>query len=279
MTSTTGSPQKTLSFIGGGNMARSLIGGLTDLYQASSIRVADPIAEIRAGLERDFSVHTTQSNKDAIAGADCVVLAIKPQMMKEVLEPLAESVAETRPLLVSIAAGIRIESMSRWLANYDNIVRVMPNTPALVKQGASGLYAGGGVSDADRQTAQTIMSAVGTTAWVAREQLIDVVTALSGSGPAYFFYLLEAMTAKAVELGLETATARELALQTALGAAELARQSPESFDTLRQNVTSPGGTTAAAIESMEAHGGRDIIGNAVDAAAIRSQQLADSLGD
>jgi len=278
MTSNTPDTDKRLTFIGGGNMARSLIGGLSDRYPPDSICVADPVAEIRTALERDFSVRTGENNETALAGAACVVLAVKPQMMKEILLPLAEPIAKARPLLVSIAAGIRVDSMIRWLNGYDNIVRVMPNTPALVKLGASGLFATARVSDDDRNTAESIMAAVGTTAWVEHEQLIDVVTALSGSGPAYFFYMLEAMTAKAVELGLSADTARDLALQTAIGAAELARQSPETFETLRRNVTSPGGTTEAAIESMEAHGGRDVIASAVEAAARRSEELAEVLG-
>jgi len=278
MTSNTTDTDKRLTFIGGGNMARSLIGGLSDHYRPDSICVADPVPEIRTALEQDFSVRTGENNETALAGASCVVLAIKPQLMKEILVPLAEPIAKARPLLVSIAAGIRVDSMIHWLNGYDNIVRVMPNTPALVKLGASGLFATARVSDDDRNTAESIMAAVGTTAWVENEQLIDVVTALSGSGPAYFFYMLEAMTAKAVELGLSADTARDLALQTAIGAAELARQSPETFETLRRNVTSPGGTTEAAIESMEARGGRDVIATAVEAAARRSEELAEVLG-
>ncbi len=267
----------TLTFIGGGNMARSLIGGLAS--SSSAIRVADPVSEIRAGLEQDFGVYTSADNIDALAGADCVVLAVKPQMMKDVLLPIADNIQRARPLLVSIAAGIRVSSMTQWLGGYDNIVRVMPNTPALVNCGASGLYATDSVSQADRQRAFEIMSAVGVAAWVDREELIDVVTALSGSGPAYFFYLLEIMTERAVEMGLNAETARTLALQTALGAAELATQSPETFDTLRRNVTSPAGTTEAAINSMESNGARTVIGEAVQAAALRSRELAELLGD
>lgn len=270
---------RTLAFIGGGNMARSLIGGLRDQYPGESIRVADPVAEIRTALEKDFGVYTTDDNREVVDGAECIVLAVKPQLAQDALAPLAGTLSNGNPLLVSIAAGIRIASISQWLNGYENIVRVMPNTPALVQRGASGLFAGQNVSEQDRQTAFEIISAVGTGAWVDSEEMIDVVTALSGSGPAYFFYLLEIMADKATTLGLDADTARSLALQTALGAAELAQQSPLTFDVLRRNVTSPGGTTEAAINSMESNGARNVIGDGIQAAAERSDQLARQLGD
>lgn len=267
-----------IGFIGGGNMATSLIGGMVPARGADKIMVSEPLAEKRSELQASFDIAVTEENDALVAQCDVVVIAVKPQVMQTVLEPLGDAVQQHKPLLVSVAAGITMESMSKWLGGYDRLVRVMPNTPALVGRGASGMFANPAVEPQERQTAQEIMECVGVAAWVPAEKDIDSVTALSGSGPAYFFYLMEIIDRTAVELGLDPETAKKLTLQTALGAAELAGQSPDGFATLREKVTSPGGTTEAAINSMESADARRIISDGVKAAASKSEELAKLLG-
>ncbi|MCB1554559.1 MAG: pyrroline-5-carboxylate reductase [Xanthomonadales bacterium] len=269
----------TLAFVGGGNMARALIGGLLQRGVASArIRVSEPQQAARAALAADFGVMVTADNEAALRGADCLILAVKPQVMRGVCEGLRAALP-SHTIVVSIAAGIRVDQLSAWLGGHDRIVRCMPNTPALLRAGATGLFASGGCSETDRTRADTLLSAVGTTAWIADEALMDAVTALSGSGPAYVFLLAEAMTEAAQALGLPRDTARTLADQTLLGAARMLVESDEDAATLRARVTSPGGTTQAAVETFEAGGFRELVRRAVDAAARRGAELSASAGD
>ena len=267
-----------IGFIGGGNMAQALIGGMVKQgFAASSICVAEPNEAARAKLSTNFGVRCRAEGAAMARDCTTLVLAVKPQVMREVCTGLAPHLAQ--PLVISIAAGTRMPDIARWLGNpQTRIVRAMPNTPALVGKGITGLCASAGASDADRSAAEKILQAVGATVWVESEALIDPVTAVSGSGPAYFFYFLEGMIAAGVELGLSEAAARQLAVQTCAGAAELAAQSPEALATLRANVTSKGGTTQAALESMESEHVRAAIARAVKAASARGRELGDQLG-
>lgn len=265
-----------ISFIGGGNMARALIGGLLAKgWAANDIHVIDPDAEKRTQLQQDYGVNVSDQLPGA-AMADIVVLAVKPQQLRDVAIFLGSLLSHQ--LVVSIAAGVRCADLIRWLGNYGAVVRVMPNTPAQVQAGVSALYAAEGVSAEQQKQAETVMGAVGTTLWLASEQQMDAVTAISGSGPAYVFYFLEALQQAGEQLGLASGQARELAMQTFLGAARLAASSEHDFATLRTQVTSKGGTTERALQHMEAAGVRTTIGAAVQAAAERSRELGDLLG-
>lgn len=256
-------------------MARSLIGGLVHAgASGGQISVAEPNEELRAALGRDFGIAAYAQGADAARDAQVIVLAVKPQVMKPVCEALREIAQKTRPLIVSIAAGIRIEQMDRWLGGGQAIVRVMPNTPALIGAGASGLCANAQVGAAQRALAQNILDAAGISEWIADETLMDTVTALSGSGPAYFFLLVEALEDAAVAQGMPREAARALATQTCLGAGRMLRESGEAPATLRQRVTSPNGTTQAALESFDADGLRAIVARAVAAATQRGQDLS-----
>lgn len=271
-----------LSFIGGGNMARSLIGGLiTNGFAPKQIYVADPSADSRQSLAATFSVHTHDDNTVVVQDCDVLVLAVKPQQLQAVVKQLAPHLPKN-VLLISIAAGIKSADIARWAAAEDHadiaIIRVMPNTPSLVQAGASGLYANDHVTTAQHQQAESLLNAVGITAWVTDETQLDAVTALSGSGPAYFFLLMEAMENAAIELGLSTDTARQLCLQTAFGAAKMALDSPDSAATLRKKVTSPGGTTEQAILSFESADFHGLVQRALTAAADRADSLATELG-
>lgn len=277
-----------ISFIGGGNMAASLIGGLiADNLQAGQITVTDPSIRNRDHLAAHFGVHTSEDNATAIAGADVVVLAVKPQVLRTVAEELAPMIQgrqqAQQPLVISVAAGIRSVDLNRWLGgetgNPVAVVRAMPNTPALVQTGAIGLYASGRVSDQQRDLAESILRAAGLTLWVEEEDQMDAVTALSGSGPAYFFRIMEALEAAGTELGLPAETARLLTLQTALGAAKMALESSESITTLRERVTSPGGTTEQGLRVMEEKNIDELMAQVLKAAADRSRELAELLGD
>lgn len=268
-----------LSFIGGGNMARSLIGGLiADGWPVGHLRVADPNPEQRMALASRFGIDTETDNHAAIQVADVVLLAVKPQVMQEVARTMAEVIQARRPLVISIAAGIRATDLDRWLGGNCAIVRCMPNTPAMVQSGATGLFASDRVTAAQRDLAETILRAVGLTLWLSDEGQMDAVTALSGSGPAYFFLIMEAMQAAGVQLGLPADAARLLTLQTAFGAAKMALESDEDAGTLRQRVTSPGGTTERALNVMEEGRLRDLMQKALTAARDRSRELADQLG-
>jgi pyrroline-5-carboxylate reductase len=266
-----------IAFIGAGNMAASLIGGLRAKgLEAAQIRASDPGEETRARVSAEHGIETFADNAQAIVGADVVVLAVKPQAMKAVCQALSPSLKPDQ-LVVSIAAGITCASMNNWLGAQP-IVRCMPNTPALVRQGASGLFATAEVSAEQRQQAQELLSAVGIALWLDEEQQLDAVTAVSGSGPAYFFLLIEAMTAAGVKLGLPADIAAQLTLQTALGAAHMAVSSDVDAAELRRRVTSPAGTTEAAIKSFQANGFEALVEKALGAAAHRSAEMAEQLG-
>lgn len=267
-----------ITFIGGGNMAASLIGGLiADGCPARHITVAEPDASRLALLQQDFGVNTGSDNNLAMASAQVVVLAVKPQILQGVCRLLGNRAQQLQPLIISIAAGIRCQDIDRWLGNNNAIVRCMPNTPALLRCGATGLFANSKVSASQREIAQRILSSAGITTWVDSEHLIDAVTAVSGSGPAYFFLLMEAMIAAGEKLGLDKTTAQQLTLQTALGAARMASESDVDAATLRARVTSKGGTTEAAINFFQENNFAALVNDALAAASHRAGELADIL--
>ena len=267
--------QDTIAFIGGGNMARSLVGGLVARgTPADSIHVAEPVEALREALARDFGARVFADNARAVAGARTWVLAVKPQVMRAVCEALAPLAQASRPLVVSIAAGITAAQLERWLGGGIAVVRAMPNTPALLGAGVTGLHANAAVDGAGRSLADTLLSAAGATVWIEDEAAMDAVTAVSGSGPAYVFLLAEAMQASGEAEGLPADAARTLALQTILGAARMLTESDEPPAELRRRVTSPGGTTQAAVESFERDGFRDLVGRAIHAATERGRQLS-----
>lgn len=265
-------------FIGGGNMARSLIGGLVaDGQSAKQIHVVDKQPEVLTNLQQKYAVQVHDEISAALSDADVVVLAVKPQQMQDVIKSLAPIWPE-KALLISIAAGIRLEDMSRWLQQPAAIVRAMPNTPSLVQAGATALFANENVTDIQKEQAEAILRAVGIAIWLETESKMDAVTALSGSGPAYFFLVMEAMENAAIELGLSQETARMLCLETAFGAAKMALESDLPAATLRQQVTSPGGTTERAIHELEDGGLHGLFENALVAAALRARELGTQLG-
>lgn len=269
----------SIAFIGGGNMARSLVGGLiADGLPPGQVTVAEPDPDKRAALQRDFGVRTTWDNAEAAAAGEVVVLAVKPQLMPGVAREIAAAINPRGALALSIAAGIRAADLARWLGEGSAVVRAMPNTPALLRCGATVLYAGDTTSEVQRELAEAILRAVGSVSWVEDESQLDIVTALSGSGPAYFFLLAEAMADAATELGLDAELAQLLAVETALGAARMAIESDEDVASLREQVTSRGGTTEAAMQALEAGRFRKLVATAVEHAAARSQELADRFG-
>ncbi len=273
-------PPSRIAFIGGGNMARSLIGGLVRAgVSGTHFAVAEPHVDLRNALVHDFGVIACADGASAAKDADAIVFAVKPQVMKSVCVELRDVAQARRPLIVSIAAGIHIDQIDAWLGGDLAIVRAMPNTPALIGAGACGLVANARVDAGQRALAQGILDAAGVVAWVDDEALMDTVTALSGSGPAYFFLLVEALEDAAVAQGLPRETARLLAAQTCLGAGRMLREESAAPAELRRRVTSPNGTTQAAIESFEASGLRQIIARAVTAATLRGQELSAQLGD
>ncbi|MGE8684296.1 MAG: pyrroline-5-carboxylate reductase [Acinetobacter sp.] len=265
-----------ISFIGGGNMAQALIGGLIARgVPTTRITVSDPVEKVRELLlEKDL--HVTDDNVAAIRDADIVLFAVKPQVLAQVLTPL-KGLLEGK-LVISIVAGAEIATISKLLGT-ERIVRVMPNTPALVQTGAHGLYAGEAVSTADRDLASQVLASTGLTLWVNSEAQIDAVTAVSGSGPAYFFYMMESMIRAGKNMGLDEKVATALTLQTALGAAQMAITSSNNPAELRKNVTSPNGTTQAAIEVFDRAQISQNIQAALAAAQKRSQELAEELSE
>lgn len=270
--------QTRIAFIGAGNMASALIGGLiADGTAKDSIIASDPNTDQRSHLHDSYGICTVDNNAEAISDADVVVLAVKPQLLQQVCNELSSHLKDKHCLIVSIAAGIRCSTMSKWLNSDLPIVRCMPNTPAMLQVGATGLYATDNVSNEQRDQAERILRAVGITLWVNEEADIDSVTAVSGSGPAYYFLMMEAMQAAAEKLGLPAETAKLLTLQTALGAARMALESQDDPATLRQKVTSPGGTTEQAILTFEENGLRDIFEQAMTAARDRSISLSEQL--
>lgn len=269
----------TITFIGAGNMARSLILGLLQDQANVALRVADPDQHQLDAIRQHWpDVMTTTNNQEAMQGADVVVLAVKPQIMRDVAENLAETAQRSRPLIVSVAAGIREQSLNRWLGGNLPVVRCMPNTPALVQAGATGLYANPQTSEAQRSQAESLLRAVGITLWFEDEASLDAVTAISGSGPAYFFLVMEAMQAAAEQLGLSAEDAHLLIVQTALGAARLALESNDLPAELRRKVTSKGGTTEAAIKVLTDGGLHALFAQALQAAENRSRELAAANG-
>lgn len=266
-----------ICFIGGGNMAGALIGGLLKAksYVPEEIGVVELSDEACTKLHKQFAIRATNDLGQGVQASDLIVLAVKPQQLREVcakLSPLLNG-----QLIVSIAAGIRAGDISRWL-NTKNIVRCMPNTPALIQSGVTGLYALAEVGDVQRKTAENILNAVGSTVWLQDEVMLDGVTAISGSGPAYVFYFIEAMQQAARELGFNEAQAKSLVIDTFLGAAKLAQASTDDASVLRARVTSKNGTTERALLSMEADEVKRHIVAAVHAAAIRSKEMGDELG-
>lgn len=266
-----------ITFIGGGNMAAALIAGLLRQgFGADRIGVIEHNPEAQHRLRNEFRVAVCDALNASSVAADVLVLAVKPQQLQAVAEQLAD-LLDTQ-LVVSIAAGVRADSLSRWLGGYELIVRTMPNTPAMVGAGVTALYAMPAVNAIQLKQAEVIMEAAGGTVWLQDETLMDAVTAVSGSGPAYVFYFMEAMQQAGMDLGLSAEAARQLTLQTFLGAAKLAENSPENVALLRARVTSRGGTTEQAILSMQAAGVHSAIADAVFAAARRSRELGDVLG-
>jgi pyrroline-5-carboxylate reductase len=264
-----------IGFIGGGNMASSLISGLiASGHSAQHIWVSDINPDSLKILATSLAVNTTTDNSEVINAVDVVVLAVKPQILKEVAEKAAPLIQQKKSLVVSIAAGISQASLSQWLGSSIAIVRCMPNTPALVLTGATALHANAKVSASEHDLAESIMRSVGIALWVEEETELDAVTAVSGSGPAYYFLLMEAMEKTALALGLTTNTARLLVQQTALGAAKIALESTESPEELRKRVTSPGGTTQKAIETFEAGGFSELVSKALHAARDRSIEMS-----
>jgi pyrroline-5-carboxylate reductase len=270
---------RKLAFIGGGNMAAALIGGLTKRgLRGDKVVVADPSEAQLRQLVQQYGIGTAADNASAAAGAEVVVLAVKPQQMRAVALGLAPVLVESRPLVISVAAGIPHAALARWFGPQVAVVRTMPNRPALNGFGATGLYAPASVGAAYRALAESIMAAVSATVWVEHESQMDTVTALSGSGPAYFFLFMEALEAAAHERGLPHDIAHQLTLETAFGAAQMARHSGDSLALLREQVTSKGGTTAAALAVLDAAGLRAIVAHAVAAADRRSAELAAEFG-
>lgn len=269
-----------ITFIGCGNMGRSLIGGLiANGHPADRLCGTDVDPAQRQKVRDLFGVKTLDDNLQAVLGADVVVLAVKPQHIKQTLEPLRGTLDRQRPLLLSIAAGIRLQHLARWGGAQLPIVRAMPNTAAIICAGAAALCANPGTSAAQRNLAETILRSVGSITWVEDERLLDAVTALSGSGPAYFFYMMEAMERAGIELGLAPEQARLLTLQTALGAAKMALESVDDPATLRRQVTSPGGTTEQALRVLQEGGFQELLADAMKAACKRADELARTLGD
>ncbi|GAB3455426.1 pyrroline-5-carboxylate reductase [Massilia terrae] len=268
-----------ISFIGGGNMATALLAGLVGKLAAGpDIHVVDPNQDALQRLDTKYGVSVAREITARVAESDVIVLSVKPQQMREVAAALRAQLAGGNPLVLSIAAGIRGADLSRWLGGYGAIVRCMPNTPALIGQGVTGMVAMPGASEEQKSAADGILRAVGKTVWLDKEELLDPVTAVSGSGPAYVFFFLEAMQQAALELGLSAEQGRQLALATFTGAAQLAAQSDEPVEVLRQRVTSKGGTTYAAITSMEQSGVKEAIVAAIKAASARGREMGDELG-
>lgn len=268
-----------VGFIGAGNMARSLAGGLiANGWPGSRIVLADPDPAQRKAVEERLKVKTFADNREVVSRAQILVLAVKPQTMRAVATEIAASVREARPLVVSIAAGIRAGDLTRWLGGEVPLVRAMPNTAALVGSGASGLYANRLANERMRAAAESILRSVGVAVWLRDEAQLDVVTALSGSGPAYFFQVMEVLERAAISEGLEPATARLLTLETAYGAAKMALEGAEEPATLRARVTSPGGTTERALQVLAEGGLGPLFERAVRAAAERSRELAEMFG-
>ncbi len=268
----------TIAIIGAGHMGGSLLGGLiANQYPPNNLWVAEPEVNKLSQYKSQFKVQTTSNNHEAINHADVVILAIKPQIFATVAQDIAKTIQEKKPLIISIAAGIREESIQKWLGGNLSVVRAMPNTPALIGCGATAFFANKLTSEKQSDLAESILRAVGMVVKIEDEKLMDVITPLSGSGPAYFFLVIEAMQNAAIELGLPKETARLLTLQTAYGASRMALESDVDAVELRHRVTSPGGTTERALQVLEEKM-HDLFKHALAAAKIRSEELAETLG-
>ncbi len=271
--------QRKITFIGGGNIARSLVSGLLAAdYDANTIWMADPDQERLNELNRRFSVNTTSNNSEAVNDSHVVVLAVKPQILHDVCIEIKPEIQKNQPLIVSVAAGVGTQSICQWLNCEPPLIRTMPNTPAAIGAGATALFATPTVSLEQRSLAESLMRSVGITVWVDRESLMDTVTALSGSGPAYFFLVMEMLEQTAIEQGLDPEIARLLTLQTAFGSAKMALESDIHVSELRQHVTSPGGTTEQAINALEEGRIRELFTTALGAARLRSEELSVAMG-
>jgi len=270
---------KHLAILGGGNMGRALIGGMLRRgTRPEHITVGESSEAAREALSADFGVQATADNAVAVGPASVIVVAVKPQVAGAVLTPLQPALQQTRPIVISIAAGIRISALESWCGGGVPVIRAMPNRPALVGAGATGLFAPASVAGAQREVAERVMQAVGEVIWVGAEDDLDVVTALSGSGPAYFFLLAELLTQSAIDLGLEPSAARRLAIATLHGAGQLAQSGDGDLARMRAEVTSKGGTTEAAVKSFEAADLRGIVARALEAATRRGRELAAQFG-
>lgn len=270
----------TICFIGAGNMALSLMGGLiASGYEKSNIIATDPTQAQRDSVTQRLGIKCYADNNQAIEMADIVVFAVKPQQLQNVCKEVAQTLQQKPLLTISVAAGIRTTDMDKWLGGNTAIVRTMPNTPALIQSGATGLFANPAVSEDQKNQAEHILRAAGLAIWVDTEADLDTVTALSGSGPAYYFLFMEAMQTTALEMGLSEKTAQLLSVQTAFGAAKMALESADDVVTLRQKVTSPNGTTEKAIQTFEAEGLRQTVALAMQAAKTRAEELAIELGE
>lgn len=266
-----------IAYVGGGNMTRALAGGMLAAgYEAGHLLISEPLATHRARLTEELpGTVILEDNEEAVREAECVVFAVKPQILCDVCKPLATTVQATRPLIISIAAGVRARDIEAWLGGNLPVVRVMPNQPALLRLGVSGLYANERISDHQLRAATNIISTTGPVINVKSEEDIDTVTAVSGTGPAYFYLLVDMLVKVAVDLGLDYEDALSLVLETARGAGEMAEQSGETMDSLIARVRSPGGTTAAAFDHLDATDFRAIFTAAVVAARDRAVDLAD----
>ena len=271
--------ETVIGFIGAGNMAYALINGLLNNgYNSKNIKVSDPNDELLRKREAELNVTTYANNPSLVEVCDIIVFAVKPQVLSEVCLELREKV-NPKHLFISIVAGIRVNDINRWLGGNYSLVRTMPNTPALMQHGVTGLFQNELVNDEQKALVTTILSSVGDCFWVNEEKLIDAITAISGSGPAYFFLLMQSMTQAGMALGLDEKTAKELSVQTAFGASLMATKSGKDPKTLRTNVTSPNGTTQAAIESFQDQNFEGIVASATRAAFDRARELSTELGD
>lgn len=274
------SKQSKIAFIGAGNMANALVGGmLARDFKAESLFVTDPYQPGLDAICEQYGINPLADNASAAALADVLVLAVKPQVLRQAMRELRPALEQNKPILVSIAAGITVQSIESWAELSLPVIRCMPNTPALLQLGATGLFANASASADDRALAESILAAVGITAWVEKEELLDAVTAVSGSGPAYFFAVMEAMQASGVKMGLAPDLTQQLVLQTALGAATMASQSDVDVAELRQRVSSKGGTTLAALEQLSDGGLNDLFETALQAAKDRAVEMATEFAD
>lgn len=270
---------RTIGFVGGGNMAQAMIAGLiANGAHPQDIRVSDPSPETRRRLEDELGIRAMPDNRAVAADADLLVLAVKPQVLGPVAREIADAVNARQPVVLSIAAGIEISSMESWLGATTAVVRAMPNSPCLLRRGITALYANANTSNRQRTLASQALEGVGSVIWLEREDLMDAVTAASGSGPAYFFLFMEAMEHSARGLGLPLEVARALVLHTAAGAARMALESGQDLAQLRRNVTSPGGTTAAALALFEDGGLRELVEQALTGARDRGREIAQEFG-